>query len=180
MNHLRPELTLGALADLEERQEHGEVLSTDEHALVRSTRSQLKRMVGPSRASLMQRFVSSYLKSTREMMKRWQNANADVLHWIESMPPSKRKRYNHMTMRDARRLMIAGRRPSRGTVAGGRRRESHRSRPGHRRTAASSCTSSADPGDSDPEPTHHPRLTLVKPRAIYTYGIAGYRIAVDR
>jgi hypothetical protein len=46
-----------------------------------------------------------------------------------------------------------------------------------RRTGSSSNTSSADPGDSDPEP-RKPRLALVKPRATYTYGVTGYRTAV--
>lgn len=59
-------------------------------------------------------------------------------------------------------------------------RESHRARPGHRRGSSSSSSASADP-PSDPEPAAPapPLLTVAPPpRAIYAYGIHGYRQAV--
>jgi hypothetical protein len=85
----------------------------------------------------------------RRMVKEYEQETA----WVNSLPPWERARYEHMTMRQIREHMHrAMRRDFRPRRIGRVRAREHR--PTTRRTASSSRTSGADPGE--PEPAAHP------------------------
>jgi hypothetical protein len=126
---------VGYIADLERREQQGEPLSDDERAALIGGRPWL-----------------TFHKVAAIVQEHAPEKISEITYSSE-----RDRQLSQATMRVVRREQNPA--PGRarvGAIITPRRRESHRTRPG-RRAGSSSRTSSADPGDSDPEPPAAPR-----------------------
>jgi hypothetical protein len=131
------DLTIREYADLAHREQRGDVLSADDAEALRSART-----------------ASAPLKAVARrfsvMVRDFAETYEEEFAYVDSLPPWERRRYEHKTMPEIRRIMrrmacTSPRRP--------RTRSSHARRPGHRRAAA---RTRAGPDSDEPEPALSP------------------------
>ena len=141
--------TLGELADLEDRANRGEQLPAEEARALDAARTIIRPAAEAARRALrpLRQVSQEAQEAIRRVARKYERESA----WVDSLPAHRRARYMHIPLADLRRERLREEAAARivPLPTWVRTRESHRQRPGHRRSGATSTTAGSDPGGSD-------------------------------